>query len=130
MCISLTEGESIMKNLSRYFIKNKLLSIIIGIMIMALGIYISVFFIEHKNLLISRILAIIVFTLGFTFFRFALSSPDGNLKITVFKSFILVCGIMVMSSISDAMKISTSWLRSSIIVITIFSLLNVLENKK
>ena len=111
MCISLTEGESIMKNLSRYFIKNKLLSIIIGIMIMALGIYISVFFIEHKNLLISRILAIIVFTLGFTFFRFALSSPDGNLKITVFKSFILVCGIMVMSSISDAMKISTSWLR-------------------
>lgn len=121
-----------MQKLFNFFLVNKVVSVIIGIIFMILAAFIHQSSFIINILFLSNVLPIIFFTLGFSFFRIALSNPpDSSLKITILKSFILLCGIMFMSSILDVIKISAnSLLRSIVIVITAFSLLSVLGTKK
>ena len=111
-----------MKSLTKYFTENKLLTVIIGILFMALSLYIFEISFTYKSLLLSRVLPFISFTMGLSFFRLGLFiHTDSSLRITVFKTFILLCVIILTNTILDSIKISTN-LRS-IIIIAAFCLL-------
>ena len=118
-----------MKRSCKYFTKNKLLTFIIGILFIALGLFIFNISFEYKRLFLSRIFPFIFITLGFSFFRLSWFNDNNSLLITIFKTFILLCTITIMEIILDSIKISTN-LRSLIVVISFCFLSNVVYKTK
>jgi len=117
------------KKACKYFTKNKLLTFIIAIPFIAIALFIFNISFDYKSLLLSRIFPFIFITLGFSFFRLALFNDNNSLLITVFKTFILLCTIIIMEIILDGIKISTN-LRSLIVVISFCLLSNVFYKAK
>lgn len=109
--------------------KNKLLAFIIGILFIALSLVIFNISFEYKSLFLSRIFPFVFITLGFSFFRLSWFNDNNSLLITIFKTCILLCTIILMETILDSIKISTN-LRSLIVVISFCLLSNVVYKTK
>jgi hypothetical protein len=105
------------------FTENKLLTFIIGILFMVLSLYIFDISFTYKSLLLSRIFPFIFCTLGFSFFRIALfSHTDSSVIVTIFKTFILLGGFILIEIFLEGIKISVNLRRTiSIFVFVIIS---------